>query len=187
MQEEGVIVEQEDQIRVEYVSLNDIRKWPRNPKDHDHKEIQKSFYRFGFIKPVLVDEGTNQLVAGHGRIDALKILKDNSRQAPRGVQIVDDDTWLIPVLRGVSFKDPSEAEAFLLADNRLGEVGGWNKDLLDEMLLEMLGEEDLLEGTGFSSKDIPNLEDLGDIPVAGGGKEKVKLISCPKCGFEWHN
>jgi hypothetical protein len=147
-------VEATEEIRVEYVSMHDISKWPRNPKDHDHKEIQKSFYRFGFIKPVLVDEGTGQLVAGHGRLDTLKILKDHSKQPPRGVQVVDDDTWLIPVLRGVTVENPAEAEAFLLADNRLSEIGGWNQDLLAEMLGEIVDVDGALEGIGFNVPDV---------------------------------
>ena len=175
-------METED-IRVEYLDIEEITKWPRNPKDHDLHEIRKSFYRFGFIKPVLVDEGTHQLVAGHGRLQTLQILKDSDKDPPRGVRIVDDH-WLVPVLRGVAFKNEQEAESFLLADNKLSEMGGWNKDLLDEMLAEMAGAEELLEGTGFNVADIPDFNDLGDIPEAGSGG-KGSFISCPKCGFEW--
>jgi hypothetical protein len=171
------------EIRVEYMDFETIAEWPRNPKDHDLPAIQKSFNRFGFIKPILVDEGTKQLVAGHGRLDSLRSLRNGNKDAPRGIKIVESQ-WLVPVLRGVEFDDPKEAEAFLLADNRLSEVGGWNKDLLDEMLAEMTGAEELLEGTGFSLADIPDLEDLGEIPGVGSGS-KGSFISCPKCGFEW--
>ena len=146
-------METAEDIRVEYVSIGDIAKWPRNPKDHDHHEIQKSFYRFGFIKPVLVDEGTRQLVAGHGRIDTLKILRDTGKEPPRGVK-VEDDTWLLPVLRGVTFENPSEAEAFLIADNRLTEIGGWDRDLLSEMLGEIVDVEGAIEGIGFDYAEI---------------------------------
>jgi hypothetical protein len=142
------------EITVEYVDFNEIRKWPRNPKDHDLHEIRKSFYRFGFIKPVLIDEGTKQLVAGHGRLDTLKILRDNAKEPPRGVKVEGDDTWLVPVLRGVQFDNPAEAEAFLLADNRLSEIGGWNQDLLAEMLGEIVDVDDALEGVGFDIADV---------------------------------
>jgi hypothetical protein len=145
-----------DEIRVEYLSIVDINKWPRNPKDHDNEQIQKSFYRFGFIKPILVDEGTKQLVAGHGRLDTLKMLKDGNKEPPRGVRVVDN-TWLVPVLRGVEFDNPAEAEAFLLADNRLSEIGGWDQDILAEMLGEMVDVDGALEGLGFNSKDIESM------------------------------
>jgi site-specific DNA-methyltransferase (adenine-specific)/site-specific DNA-methyltransferase (cytosine-N4-specific) len=139
-------------IRVEYTDFEEVESWPRNPKDHDLHEIRKSFYRFGFIKPILVDEGTKKLVAGHGRLRTLRLLKNRGTKPPRGVVVVED-RWLIPVLRGVEFSDPAEAEAFLLADNRLGEIGGWKQDLLDTMLEEMVDVEGLLEGTGFNIAD----------------------------------
>jgi hypothetical protein len=85
-------------------------------------------------------------------------------------------------LRGVKFENEKEAEDFLLADNRLSEIGGWNKDLLDEMLVDM--EEIRLEGTGFNIADVPELDELGNIPEPGTRKYS-KLKACPKCGFEF--
>lgn len=164
-------METSEDIRVEYVSIGDINRWPRNPKDHDHHEIQKSFYRFGFIKPVLVDEGSQQLVAGHGRIDTLKILRDTGKEPPRGVK-VDGDTWLLPVLRGVTFENPSEAEAFLIADNRLTEIGGWDKDLLSEMLGEIVDVEGAIEGIGFDYAEILDMVN----PVMKGNIDKDKKV-----------
>ena len=146
-------MDNEIEIRIEYFDFELVESWPRNPKDHDLHEIKKSFYRFGFIKPVLVDEGTKKLVAGHGRLRTLRILKDRGMQPPRGVVVVED-RWLIPVLRGVEFADPAEAEAFLLADNRLTEIGGWKQDILDSMLEEMVDVDGLLEGTGFNIADV---------------------------------
>lgn len=145
-----------DEIRVEYLDFEEVLTWPRNPKDHDLHQIRKSFYRFGFVKPVLVDEGTGRLVAGHGRLDTLRLLRSNNVQPPRGVQVVEDK-WLIPVLKGVEFSDPAEAEAYLLADNRIGEVGGWKHDLLDAMIEEMADVDDLLEGTGFEEAGIDKI------------------------------
>ena len=167
-------MEATDSIRVEYMSVEDIQKWPRNPKDHDLHEIRKSFYRFGFIKPVLVDEGTRQLVAGHGRLDTLRILRDSSKEPPKGVQVSKDGTWLIPVLRGVKFSNPAEAEAFLMADNRLGELGGWNRDLLSTMLEEIVDVEGALEGIGFDIADVVSM--LEPIPKGNvdGSKEANK-------------
>jgi hypothetical protein len=135
-------------IHVEYMNFEEIIKWPRNPKDHDVEEIKKSFGRFGFVKPILVDEGSMQLVAGHGRVDSLKGIKEEGKDPPRGIK-VENGNWLLPVLRGVKFANVKEAEAYLLADNRLGEIGGWNQDMLAEIVNELSGEG-LLEGIGFT-------------------------------------
>ena len=145
-----------NEISVEYVDFEEVESWPRNPKDHDLHEIRKSFYRFGFIKPVLIDEGTGRLVAGHGRLDTLRLLKDRNVPPPRGVQVIEDK-WLIPILKGVEFSDPAEAEAFLLADNRIPEMGGWKQDVLDSMIEEMSDVDDLLEGTGFEEAGIDKI------------------------------
>ena len=64
----------------------------------------------------------------------------------------EDGSWLVPVIRGVSFKSEEEAQAYLLADNRLVELGGWNTSALIEEL-EKLAEESTLEGTGFDDSD----------------------------------
>ena len=178
-------METTEEIRVEYVSIGEVEKWPRNPKDHDLHEIRKSFYRFGFIKPILVDEGTKKLVAGHGRLDTLKILKDNGKQPPRGVQVVDDNTWLVPVLRGVKFDNPAEAEAFLLADNRLSEIGGWNQDILAEMLGEVVDVEGAIEGIGFDYAEIMDMispKQKGNIDpnvkARGKGENYLIIVVC---------
>lgn len=168
-------MESTDEIRVEYVPIGEINKWPRNPKDHDLHEIRKSFERFGFIKPILVDEGTKQLVAGHGRVDTLKIIRDGNKEPPRGVRISNSGAWLVPVLRGVKFDNPSEAEAFLIADNRLGEVGGWNQDILAEMLGEVVDIEGALDGIGFDFAevmDMINPKQKGNIDLTEKAKAK---------------
>jgi hypothetical protein len=160
-------------IRVEYVDFEEINKWPRNPKDHDLHEIRKSFARFGFIKPVLLDEGTQKLVAGHGRLDTLRVMRDMQKGPPRGIKVVDD-TWLVPVLRGVAFKDPTEAEAFLIADNRLSEIGGWDQDLLAEMLSEVVDVDDALDGMGFDFAEVMQLMGEHEIDLGGEAGESAQ-------------
>lgn len=171
-------------IRVEYVDFETVKKWPRNPKDHAVKELKESFDRFGFVQPILIDENTGRLVAGHGRLETLVVAKNKS-EVPKGVKVVDGK-WLIPVLRGVSFKDEKEAEAFLLSDNRLTQLGGWDRPLLDDILLDMAEDEKLFEGTGFGMADVPNLDDLGITPKKGS-KKSGRLRTCPKCGFKYED
>lgn len=168
------------EIRVEYLDFEEVEKWPRNPKDHDLHEIRKSFFRFGFVQPVLLDEGTGRLVAGHGRLDTLRLLKNRNIEPPRGIQEVEGK-WLVPVLRGVVFDDPAEAEAFLLADNRISEKGGWKQDVLDTMLQEMVDVDGLLEGTGFDIVDTLTKEEKKEIKQQREVKTE-EVIACPNCG-----
>ena len=57
-------------------------------------------------------------------------------EAPQGVQVADDGQWLVPVQRGIAFRDEGEAQAYLVADNRHVELGGWDDSMLADVLLE---------------------------------------------------
>ena len=59
--------------RIEYVPLDQLKKAPRNPKAHSD-DIKTSIGRFGYVEPIVVDERTGCIVAGHGRREALLAL-----------------------------------------------------------------------------------------------------------------
>lgn len=54
-----------------------------NPKRHARSEIQASMQRFSFTEPVLLDERTGRLVAGHGRVETLLEAKQSGLPPPR--------------------------------------------------------------------------------------------------------
>lgn len=147
---------EESEIRVEYTDFEEVNRWPRNPKDHDLHEIKKSFVRFGFVNPIILDEGTGNIVAGHGRLDALAVMRDGELPPPKRTKEVNGK-WLVPVLRGVRFDNAAEAEAYVLADNKLSEIGGWKNDMLTMLLEEMVGVDGALEGTGFDEFEIEKI------------------------------
>ena len=64
-----------EDIRVEYVPLGEIVGADVNPKDHDIGQIYQSMKRFGFTSPVMLNEQTGKLMAGHGRLETLAMLK----------------------------------------------------------------------------------------------------------------
>ena len=121
-------------LRIEYLPLADLARWPGNPKEHASEAIAASISRFGFRDPLAIDETTGRLIAGHGRLSVLERAHASGQTAPQFVQVREDGMWLIPVTRGGSFADESEASAYLIAHNRTSELGGWNEDLLAGML-----------------------------------------------------
>lgn len=163
------------QIRVEYVPLSDIRKWKRNPKQHADEQIQESFNRFGYTMPILLDERSGELVAGHGRLDNLQRRKDEGDHPPERIQTRDDGEWLVPVLRGVSFANGMEAAAYAIADNRLTELGGWDNAELAR-LLSMIEDETPagLVGVGFTENEIEELLSIED--ESGAGEDRNGLL-----------
>lgn len=178
-------------LSIEYVPLTELEQWPRNPKLHDLEGIQRSMRRWGFTLPVIVDEGTGRLVAGHGRQEALSLMKAAGEQAPKNVPTTPKGEWLVPVVTGNHFDSEEEAEKYLIADNRFVELGGWDPEMLTEMLRDFDGPE--LSAVGFDEAELARITQ-----AAQGDEAPEKFVSftaknvetkheCPKCGFKFND
>lgn len=151
--------QQPDQVRIEYVPLAEVQKYPRNPKRHDEGVLQESIDRFGFTNPLLVDETTGQLAAGHGRLERLVDMKAKGLAPPKRINVAKGGEWLVPVIRGVGFKDDNELAAYVVADNRTVELGGWDNKLLADILTDFknTGDAAAFEGVGWSQKELESI------------------------------
>ena len=169
-------------IEVQYIPLADIVEADNNPKDHDIGQIYQSIKRFGFTQPIMMNENTGKLLAGHGRLQTLQTMKDAGEKVPTRIKEKDGD-WLVPVLKGISFEDDMEAQAYLIADNRLTELGGWNTGDLVESLQEMIENGLDLDGIGYDFEDLENLVldidrdtfEVEAIPEADDEETSVKI------------
>lgn len=144
-------------LSIEYVPLSEVAAAERNPKDHDIGAIIQSIQRFGFVTPGVVNEKTGRIVVGHGRADALQRMRADGFPAPGRIREGEDGEWLVPIVRGVEFETDAEAEAYVIADNRLTELGGWDHSSLP-IILKDLAANDLLEVTGFDGDDLSMYE-----------------------------
>lgn len=144
-------------FRVDVLTLSELVRWPRNPKDHDIGALLQSFNRFGYVNPILVNGANDTILAGHGRLDSLWESYRNGESPPERITVRDDGEWLIPVL--IVDLDPSLHEAYIVADNRLTELGGWEFGVLAELLTD---HKDNLLGIGF------DLDDLDDVLTMAG-------------------
>jgi len=143
-------------IRVEYIDLDEIVEADNNPKDHDLGVIYQSINRFGFNNPIILNDANGKLLVGHGRLQALKMIRDAGEDVPDRI-VVEDGCWQVPVIKGVNIDNPAEAQAYLLADNRLTELGGWKNMDLIESLNEILEETGDLDGTGYDLEDVDTI------------------------------
>ena len=154
-------------ISVKYENLDDIIQADTNPKDHDLGVLYQSMKRFGFTNPIIVNESTGKLLAGHGSLQTLQMMRDNGEKAPDRIEVEVDtgdetiENWYVPVLYGVSMDNLAEAQAYLIADNRLTELGGWKPMDLMENLSEIIEETGNLDGIGYDLDDVETI--LGDI------------------------
>ena len=170
--------------RIEYVDLDTILYETRNPKDHDIGEIYNSIKRHGFIAPLILNESTGKLVAGHGRCDTLKQIRAEKLFIPKNIKI-DGNKWLVPTMRGLTWDSETEALAYLIADNAIVEKGNWDHSLLGELLKDLAQTDGGLAGTGYDNDDLDNLlEQLGSDIVEAQENNAMQRepITCPHCG-----
>jgi hypothetical protein len=130
-------------LRIEYRAPALLRPAAHNARRHSKRQlaqIAKSIRRFGFVNPVLISDDF-EIVAGHARVEAAKIL---------GLKAV-------PTVR-LSCLSPAERRAYVIADNRLAELAGWDRDVLAAELTGLLDLQfDEIESTGFALGDIDHI------------------------------
>lgn len=143
--------------RIEWQDVSGLQPDPLNPKTHDLPTIDDSLGRFGMLEPVVIDGRTNQILAGHGRVQSLRDRQARGEDPPEGVQ-VKNGTWLTPVVTGWSSANDDEAHAAMIALNRTTELGGWDENALLTML-ESLNENDALLGVGYAQDDLAILRE----------------------------
>lgn len=113
--------------------------YENNAKIHSKSQVNQiaeSIKEFGFISPCLIDKDFN-IIRGHGRVMARKQL---------GMETV-------PCLF-VEGLTETQRRAYILADNRLTELGEWDADLVSDELSKLKDEGFDLNITGFDIDDI---------------------------------
>lgn len=167
------------QLWLEYRPLDSLPPALRNPKGHDLPGIRANIERRGFAEPVMLDERTGRLVGGHGRQEVLQGMRADGALVPRHIVQAPDGDWLVPVTRGWASVDDADAEAMLLALNRLVEAGGTSDpQLLSTMLDELLAQPAGLDGTGYTADDLDDmLAELGagELPDQGTDAQHAHL------------
>jgi len=132
--------------------LSKLVGMPRNPKAHNIGDIHQSYDRFGFVHRIVCNEVTGHIVAGHGRVEALRQRKVLNLDVPAGV-VVETDDWYVPA-DWINIPEKEE-EALAIALNKIGE-GEW-KEIETAQILADLAAQDRLEGTGFDGDDVDQL------------------------------
>lgn len=135
------------------IQLEKVVGLVRNAKDHDIGGIIVAIRRFGFIHPLVINKVTGHMIAGHGRVEALRVMKVGGEDVkPKGV-IGDEYQWFVPYYECEI--DESEEEAAGIALNRLEELGGWNEGQLVKVLSDLAAQgEEMLQGIGWDEDDL---------------------------------
>ena len=127
--------------KIIYSDITKLKPYSNNARIHSSKQIEqiaRSITSFGFTNPILVDDN-NEIIAGHGRYLAAQLLKLQS----------------VPTIRLQHLSD-KQKKAYILADNKLAEKAGWDRETL-KIELQNIVEIDLdfdLTLTGFETPEL---------------------------------
>ena len=132
---------------IELWPISRLVPYDRNSRTHTDAQVAQvaaSIIEFGFTNPILVD-GKSGIIAGHCRLRAAQLLKLTE----------------VPVIP-LDHLSEGQKRAYIIADNKLAELAGWDEEMLKLELGDLRNEEFNLELIGFSQEEIDDLLDLGE-------------------------
>lgn len=148
-------------------NINDIIPYENNPRHNENAvdAVANSIKEFNFQNPIIIDKD-NVIIAGHTRLRAARKL--GLEKVPC---IVADDLT------------PEQVKAFRLADNKVGELAGWDFLKLDEELSHLNID---MSAYGFEPVEEVDMDSFFESKEESEEKEeKKKTVVCPHCGEEF--
>jgi len=126
--------------KIQQIKIADLKLNEKNPRKNDKAVdyLVKSIKQFGFNNPVLIDKD-NLVIAGHTRIKAAAKLQMEE----------------LPCIR-LDHLNKKQADAYMIADNKLNELADWDEQLLRDLLKDLPETLDI-EALGFSIEEMEKL------------------------------
>jgi DNA modification methylase len=129
-------------MTIEQIKTEDLIPYARNSRTHSAEQtaqIAGSIREFGFTNPVLID-GSNGIIAGHGRVMAAQKLGLES----------------VPCIR-LDHLTETQKRAYIIADNKLALNSGWDEEMLALELADLRSEDFDLSLIGFDEAELGDL------------------------------
>jgi hypothetical protein len=160
----------------ELVEIHKLVPNPKNPNKHPQEQIEmlkKQLDFQGQRHPIIVSKRSGFVVAGHGRLEAMKAL---------GVEKV--------AVNYQDFENEAQEYAFIVADNG---TAAWSELDLSAINQDMIAfgpdfDVDMLGIKGFEI-DVVDRPDYGDKNVEFDADAFGSDLqhTCPSCGFEFND
>jgi len=131
-----------EKLKIATVGIGSIIANPKNARSHPDEQIQHlvaSIKRFGQPRPILVRKENKMIVGGHGIFTACKLA---------GLEHVSAILWDV---------DQATADAYMLADNRLGDLSTDDEDRVAALLREINADDYF--AIGFDDTEVSRLLD----------------------------
>ncbi len=129
-------------MQIESVPVSDLKEYEKNSRTHSDDQVAKiaaSVEEFGFTNPILIDE-SNGVIAGHGRLQAAKRINMGE----------------VPCIR-LAHLSESQKRAYVIADNKIAESGGWDDEMLKMEIMELAQDDYDLKLTGFDEAGLDSI------------------------------
>lgn len=122
------------------MKIGDIIPYKKNPRKNNDSvdDVANSIRDFGYLQPIVVDRN-NVVIVGHTRLKALQKLGRTEVEV-----VVADDL------------DDKQADAYRIADNKVGEKSIWDDELLSQEIQRLQDDIDMTQ-YGFSDEDVQSL------------------------------
>ena len=150
-------------------NLKDIKPYEKNPRKNDNavEYVANSIKEFGFQQPIVIDKN-GVIVAGHTRYKASKKL--GLEKVP--CIIADDLT-------------DEQIKAYRLADNKVSEKSGWDFNLLNNELSEILNiDMEMFDfnklGTGSGENPYTQKINIPQYEITGEKPDILELVDDEK-------
>lgn len=147
-----------EKIKIEYKNINEVKPYKFNPRKNEKaiSVVADSIRQFGFLVPVVIDQD-NELIAGHTRIEAAKLLG-----------IIE-----IPTIKVENLTE-EQIKAFRLMDNKSTEYARWDRILLKHEFEFLKGKIDM-KFTGFREAEIDKIMGLPAMDSKGNRLGKYQI------------
>lgn len=144
-------------MKVEFISVHDLKPYSRNNKVHDAKaidEMAKSLGLFGWTQPIVVDED-NSILAGHKRFFA-------------AVKIGQEQ---VPVHRMIGLDEARKAQ-YRIVDNKMSAAPEWDYQAIEAELVtlqeadlevEEFGLDEFIDKENQQTKTAASGQSAGDV------------------------
>lgn len=132
-----------DQLQIEYVDIDLLKPYKQNARKHSEQqiaEIADSIKLYGFNTPIAISSDYT-IIAGHGRLEALKLLGET----------------VVPVVRLAHLDVDVLRRGYTIADNKLALKSDWDLDILRIEFEELTGLDFDPKQTYFSAAEIEEI------------------------------
>ena len=150
-------------MNIQQIEIDKVIPYEKNQrKNKSVDKVAQSIKDFGFQQPIVVDKNM-VVIVGHTRLMGAKQLGQTH------VAVVQADL------------DEAKAKAYRIADNRVNEDSGWDNELLQAELNELLDFDMDLNATGFTNDELDSLFNKEEInfiePIADNIQDENHLLN----------